>query len=46
MVGRTLAHYRILDKLGSGGMGDVYLAEHTKLDRKAASVIGLRKSLV
>jgi hypothetical protein len=36
MIGRTLAHYRILDRLGSGGMGDVYLAQDTKLDRKVA----------
>ena len=36
LVGRQLAHYRILQKLGSGGMGDVYLAEDTKLDRKIA----------
>ena len=35
-VNSTISHYRIVSKIGAGGMGEVYLAQDTKLDRKVA----------
>ena len=34
MLGKTISHYKVLEKIGQGGMGEVYLAQDSCLDRK------------
>ncbi len=36
MVGTTISHYKVIEKIGQGGMGEIYRAEDTNLSREVA----------
>ncbi len=43
--GKCFGHYEIIEQIGAGGMGEVYLASDKKLDRKVAVKILIRKQM-
>ena len=39
MVGTTISHYAVIEKIGQGGVGEVHRAEDTKLSREVAIMV-------
>ncbi len=44
MIGTSLGPYKIIEQLGAGGMGEVYLGEDTRLGRKVAIIVWRNES--
>src|SRR3954451_6673913 len=44
MIGRTISHYQVLGKLGSGGMGEIYKAQDSRLNRMVAIKVLSRRA--
>ena len=39
MLGKTISHYKVIEKIGQGGMGEVYLAEDIRLDTSISHLV-------